>query len=52
LTKDVVIAAIGPVTAATARRVGIPVTVESTEYTMEGVTKALSAYYQQQKDHA
>ncbi len=49
MTKDVVIAAIGPVSAATARQAGIPVSVESREYTMEGVTQALVDYYRQQK---
>lgn len=44
-TKGVVIAAIGPVTAATARSGGLPVTVESREFTIEGVTNALINYY-------
>ncbi|MBF0121835.1 MAG: uroporphyrinogen-III C-methyltransferase [Candidatus Omnitrophica bacterium] len=45
LTKDVVIAAIGPVTASSVREAGLPVTVESREYTMEGVANALTDYY-------
>ena len=48
-TKGVVITAIGPVSAATARKAGLPVTVESREYTIEGVTNALIEFYLAQK---
>ena len=38
------VAAIGPVTAAAARRRGLPVHVEAVEYTVEGVVAALDAH--------
>ncbi|MBF0330954.1 MAG: uroporphyrinogen-III C-methyltransferase [Candidatus Omnitrophica bacterium] len=49
LTKNVITAVIGPVSAATARKAGLPVTVESKEYTIEGVTRALVDHYQERK---
>ncbi len=45
LTKKTVIAAIGPISAASARKAGLAVAVESREYTMEGVTNALVDHY-------
>jgi uroporphyrinogen III methyltransferase / synthase len=41
------IACIGPVTAATARRAGLHVDVEAPEYTIEGLLAALRAHYSQ-----
>ena len=38
-------AAIGPVTAATLRELGIPVAVESDEYTVPGLVRALVRYF-------
>ncbi len=38
-------AAIGPITAATAREYGIPVTIEALEYTSEGLVDALVQYF-------
>jgi uroporphyrinogen III methyltransferase/synthase len=38
-------ASIGPVTSATARKNGLKVAVEAKEYTLEGLTKAILAYY-------
>jgi uroporphyrinogen-III synthase len=45
LARKTVVALIGPVSAATARAEGIPVTVESKVYTIEGVTQALIDHY-------
>ncbi len=45
LTKKTVVAAIGPISAASARKAGLDVTVESREYTIEGVTNALVEHY-------
>ena len=44
-TKGVTIALIGPISAATARKAGLPVTVESKEFTVEGLTNSLIEYY-------
>ncbi|MBF0386383.1 MAG: uroporphyrinogen-III C-methyltransferase [Candidatus Omnitrophica bacterium] len=44
-TKGVVIGLIGPISAATARQVGLPVTVESREFTVQGLTNALIDHY-------
>ncbi|MBF0593621.1 MAG: uroporphyrinogen-III C-methyltransferase [Candidatus Omnitrophica bacterium] len=44
-TKNVTIALIGPISAATARQAGLPVTVESLEFTVEGLTNALISFY-------
>ncbi len=41
LTKGVIVAVIGPVSGATARKAGLKVTVESSVHTIDGVTKAL-----------
>lgn len=38
-------ASIGPITSATARKNGLKVAVEAKEYTLEGLTKAILAYY-------
>ncbi len=46
LTRDLVVASIGPLTSATARRLGLAVTVEARDYTLEGLLAALVAYYQ------
>jgi uroporphyrinogen III methyltransferase/synthase len=48
-TKGVTVALIGPISAATAREAGLPVTVESREFTIEGVTNALIDHYTGQK---
>jgi uroporphyrinogen III methyltransferase/synthase len=40
-----VVACIGPVTAATARRLGLAVTVEATDHTIEGLVAALAAHW-------
>lgn len=39
------IACIGPITAATAREVGLPVDVMATEYTIDGLAAALASYF-------
>jgi uroporphyrinogen III methyltransferase/synthase len=46
LTRDLVVASIGPLTSATARRLGLTVTVEAQDYTLEGLLAALVTYYQ------
>ena len=48
-TKGVTIALIGPISAATARKAGLPVTVESREFTVEGLANALIEYYKEAK---
>ncbi len=45
LLKDVAIASIGPVTTETARNLGLDVTVEAKQYTIEGLVSALVDYY-------
>lgn len=39
------VAAIGPITAATARELGMPVHVEAEEYTVEGLLRAITEFY-------
>ncbi|MBM7855574.1 uroporphyrinogen III methyltransferase/synthase [Desulfohalotomaculum tongense] len=41
LLKDVVVASIGPITSSTARELGIEVTVEAEEYTINGLVEAV-----------
>ncbi|MBF0570103.1 MAG: uroporphyrinogen-III C-methyltransferase [Candidatus Omnitrophica bacterium] len=48
-TKNVTIALIGPISAATAHHAGLPVTVESREFTVEGLANALIQYYKKVK---
>jgi uroporphyrinogen III methyltransferase/synthase len=45
LPRQIKIACIGPVTAATARRVGLPVDIRQDEYTMEGLVQSLIRYF-------
>jgi uroporphyrinogen III methyltransferase/synthase len=45
LPKGVKIACIGPVTAAAAKKAGLPVEVHQEEYTMEGLVQALIDYF-------
>jgi len=45
LTRDLVVASIGPLTSDTARRMGLQVDVEAKEYTLEGLIAALVDYY-------
>ncbi len=47
LFKNVAIAAIGPITAATARDCGLTVAVEAENYTIDGLIEAIKAYYMQ-----
>ncbi|MEI8345386.1 MAG: uroporphyrinogen-III synthase, partial [Candidatus Omnitrophota bacterium] len=47
--KGVTVAAIGPITARTARRAGVPVSVMSRQNTVEGVAEALALYYESGK---
>ncbi|MFZ5639195.1 MAG: uroporphyrinogen-III synthase, partial [Bacillota bacterium] len=44
LLKGTVIACIGPITANTARELGLKVDVEATEYTIDGMIAAILAY--------
>ncbi|OQY20406.1 MAG: hypothetical protein B6I36_01130 [Desulfobacteraceae bacterium 4572_35.1] len=45
LVADTVLASIGPLTTATAQRLGLTVAVEAQEYTLEGLVTALVNYY-------
>ncbi len=45
LLKDVVVASIGPLTSAAARRYGLEVTVEPADFTLEALTEALVDYF-------
>ena len=45
LLKNVVVACIGPVTAGTARDLGLKVDVVAEEYTIEGLVRSLLGYY-------
>ncbi len=44
-----VIACIGPITAQTARELGLPVDVMADEYTMDGLVAALAAFFQEKR---
>ncbi|RAQ98340.1 uroporphyrinogen-III synthase [Thermogemmatispora tikiterensis] len=46
--RGVVIACIGPITAATARALGLQVAIEAQPFTIEGLVAAIVAYYRQQ----
>jgi uroporphyrinogen III methyltransferase/synthase len=48
LPQQVKIACIGPVTAATARKAGLPVDIMQDEYTMEGLVQSLIRYFKKQ----
>ncbi|MDZ4132695.1 MAG: uroporphyrinogen-III synthase, partial [Dethiobacteria bacterium] len=45
LLDGVAVAAIGPITAATAREHGLDVTMEAAEYTIDGLVEAITCYY-------
>ncbi len=45
LLESVIVACIGPITAGTARELGLKVQVEATEYTIDGLVKALMDFY-------
>ncbi|MEM9190301.1 MAG: uroporphyrinogen-III synthase, partial [Myxococcota bacterium] len=46
LLSRLTVAAIGPITAATAERAGVRVDVTAEEYTIDGLVAALTTYYQ------
>jgi uroporphyrinogen III methyltransferase/synthase len=46
------VAAIGPITAAVARELGLRVDVEAEEYTVEGLLRAISQFYAQGEDES
>jgi uroporphyrinogen III methyltransferase/synthase len=50
LSREAVLAAIGPVTAAELRRLDVPVGVEAAEHTVQGVVRALVACFADGKD--
>lgn len=50
LLEGVVIVSIGPLTSATARRLGLKVHVEPKDYTLEGMVAALIDYFRQPED--
>ena len=45
LRDAVVFASIGPITSETARELGVPPSIEASEYTLEGLVEALIAYH-------
>lgn len=45
ILAGITVACIGPITAETARKRGLPVEVEAREYTVDGLIRALAAYY-------
>ena len=45
ISESVVFAAIGPVTAQTARKYGLPIDIEAQEHTAEGLVQAVLEYY-------
>lgn len=47
MLNEVVIACIGPITASTARELGLKVDIVAEEYTIDGLVQALIAYYQE-----
>lgn len=49
LLESVIVACIGPITADTARELGLKVQVEAAEYTIDGLVKALTDYYQENR---
>lgn len=50
LLEGVVVASIGPITSATARREGVTVTVEAAAYTVDGLLAALERYFGAKKE--
>jgi uroporphyrinogen-III synthase len=48
LTGSVALAAIGPVTARAAAEVGLPVTIEASESTVQGLVRAIVEYFEKQ----
>jgi uroporphyrinogen III methyltransferase/synthase len=44
-----VVASIGPITTATAERLGLTVATTATEYTTEGLVTALEQYYEERR---
>lgn len=46
MTSTAAIAVIGPITAQTARELGLPIVIEATEYTIPGLVIAILAYFQ------
>jgi uroporphyrinogen-III synthase len=52
ISPDTVIACIGPITANTARELGLRVDVVATEYTMAGLVQALADYFTREQEHA
>lgn len=52
LLEGVALAAIGPITAGTARGKGLEVDVEAEDYTIDGLVKAIVNYYSRQKKTA
>jgi uroporphyrinogen III methyltransferase / synthase len=50
LLDKIAVAAIGPVTAATARENGLDVVVEAEDYTIDGLVEAVETYWRRRKD--
>ncbi|MFZ5969798.1 MAG: uroporphyrinogen-III C-methyltransferase [Bacillota bacterium] len=46
LLKDIKLAAIGPITESTALELGLTITIQAEEYTIDGLVTAIQAYYQ------
>jgi uroporphyrinogen III methyltransferase/synthase len=47
--KGKTFASIGPVTSQTAKRNGLKIAVEAKEYTLDGLCRAIAAYYKKNK---
>ena len=50
LLKNTVVAVIGPVTAEATRRLGLPVTVQPSTFTIAALVDAIAAHYARTKD--
>jgi len=52
ISPDTVVACIGPITANTARELGLRVDVVAAEYTMAGLAQVLADYFTREQEHA
>jgi uroporphyrinogen III methyltransferase / synthase len=50
LFQQVALAAIGPITATTARDYGLEIALEAAEYTIDGLVEAIGGYYEQREE--
>ncbi|HSD85093.1 MAG TPA: uroporphyrinogen-III synthase, partial [Anaerolineae bacterium] len=52
IPRQAIIACIGPITADTARELGLRVDVQATDYTMDGLVAALVTHFDKEVHHA